>query len=189
MLVWGPRARSPSRLLGTSPGPGGARLQKPQKPSPRLRGGAFRSSSSKPSPAPTCMYCSILSKAVKCASVSEPMRAVAWKILASWNGGEASRQVAAGSVQASTPWHLPVAMAPQTKTVAYKDGADASGGPEPTPEFRCSWRGQPDTVPPQSPLLLSTPQAPTQPTHGAAKTQGSEGLWEQPSPHGERSRR
>lgn len=112
MQVWGRRARSPSCLLGTSLGPGGARLQKPQKPSPRLGGGAFRSSSSKPRPAPTCMYCSILSKAVKCASVSEPMRAAAWKIVASWNGGEASRQVAAGSVQLqhpdtrSLPWPL-----------------------------------------------------------------------------------
>lgn len=49
---------------------------------------------------PTCMYCSILSKAVKCASVSEPIRMMAWKVDASCDGGEASGQVVTGSVQA-----------------------------------------------------------------------------------------
>lgn len=49
---------------------------------------------------PTCIYCSILSKAVKYPSVSEAIRMEAWKVDASCNGGEASGQVVTGSVQA-----------------------------------------------------------------------------------------
>lgn len=39
---------------------------------------------------PTFMYCRILSAAVKHPSVSEAIRALAWKLDASWNKGEAS---------------------------------------------------------------------------------------------------
>lgn len=122
-------------MLNTAPGTGGKKGQEPRLfpggkiPEQQQAGGpgrgprshAPRQSSAPhprgPRPAPTLRYCSILSAAVKYASVSELMRVVAWKLAASWKQEW-------GLLGCARAHHAP---APQTKAML-----PTSIGPRPT---------------------------------------------------------